>query len=108
MQARALALLEDLGIADQAGKRPHQVSGGQRQRVAIARALANDPPLILADEPTGNLDSASGARVREILRGLSQASGKAVVAVTHDPAFAAAADRRIEIVDGRVHRDGAA
>jgi len=100
--ARADDLLDRLGVADQAAKRPHQLSGGQRQRVAIARALANDPLLILADEPTGNLDSASSANVRQILRDLTHTMGKSVITVTHDPTFAAVADRRIEIVDGRI------
>ncbi|HUO79256.1 MAG TPA: ABC transporter ATP-binding protein [Steroidobacteraceae bacterium] len=101
-QARGRELLERLGVGDQAGKRPSQLSGGQRQRVAIARALANDPLVVLADEPTGNLDSAAAANVREILRSLTHEFGKTVVAVTHDGAFAAAADRRIGLVDGRI------
>jgi lipoprotein-releasing system ATP-binding protein len=96
------ALLDRFGVLDQAGKRPSQLSGGQRQRVAIARALANDPPLLLADEPTGNLDSAASANVRQILRGLTREMGKSVIVVTHDTEFASAADRRIEIVDGRI------
>jgi lipoprotein-releasing system ATP-binding protein len=100
--ARAMELLARLGVADQSAKRPHQLSGGQRQRVAIARALANDPLMILADEPTGNLDSASSANVQQILRGLAHDSGKTVVAVTHDAGFASAADQRIGIVDGRI------
>jgi len=99
---RADDLLDRLGVADQAAKRPHQLSGGQRQRVAIARALANDPLVLLADEPTGNLDSVSSANVRQILRDLTHAMGKSVIAVTHDATFAAVADRRIEIVDGRI------
>jgi lipoprotein-releasing system ATP-binding protein len=102
MRERALALLGDLGLADQAGKRPDQLSGGQRQRVAIARALANDPLVILADEPTGNLDSASAANVREILRELAGKQGKTVIAVTHDASFASGADRCIGLVDGQV------
>jgi lipoprotein-releasing system ATP-binding protein len=101
-RARALELLERLGMADQQAKRPSQLSGGQRQRVAIARALANDPLVILADEPTGNLDSASSANVRDILRQLTREMNKTVVAVTHDAGFASAADRRIGIVDGRI------
>ena len=101
-QARALELLASLGVADQAAKKPSQLSGGQRQRVAIARALANDPLVILADEPTGNLDSASSANVQEILRNLAHESGKTVVAVTHDGKFASAADQRIGLVDGRI------
>jgi lipoprotein-releasing system ATP-binding protein len=100
---RADELLERFGVADQAAKHPHQLSGGQRQRVAVARALANDPLVLLADEPTGNLDSASSANVRQILRALTRDMGKSVVAVTHDATFAAAADRRVEIVDGRIH-----
>jgi lipoprotein-releasing system ATP-binding protein len=100
--ARADALLDRLGVLDQASKRPHQLSGGQRQRVAVARALANDPLVLLADEPTGNLDSISGANVRQILRDLTREMGKSVIAVTHDATFAAAADRRVEIVDGRL------
>ncbi len=100
--SRADALLDRFGVGDQAGKRPHQLSGGQRQRVAIARALANDPPLLLADEPTGNLDSAASANLRRILRGLTREMGKSVIVVTHDTEFASAADRRIEIVDGRI------
>ena len=101
-RARGMELLGRLGVADQANKRPHQLSGGQRQRVAIARALANDPLVILADEPTGNLDSASSANVQQILAALAHEAGKTIVAVTHDGAFAAAADRRIGIVDGRI------
>ena len=103
---RGMELLARLGVADQAAKKPHQLSGGQRQRVAIARALANDPLVILADEPTGNLDSASSANVQKILRDLADEGGKTVVAVTHDRAFASAADQRIGIVDGRISAAG--
>jgi lipoprotein-releasing system ATP-binding protein len=102
-KARALEVLDRLGVADQAAKRPHQLSGGQRQRVAIARALANDPLIILADEPTGNLDSVSSANVQQILRNLAHESGKTVVAVTHDGSFASAADQRIGLVDGKIN-----
>ena len=102
MQQRAEQLLNDLGMADHRHKRPDQLSGGQRQRVAIARALANDPLIILADEPTGNLDSASSANVKEILRDLATHQGKTIITVTHDPLFAKAADRRIGLVDGRI------
>lgn len=102
---RAQELLDGFGVGDQAHKRPSQLSGGQRQRVAIARALANDPLVILADEPTGNLDSASSANVRSLLHELTHSMGKTVVAVTHDGAFAAAADRRVYIVDGRIDPD---
>ena len=99
---RAETLLDQLGLRDHWHKRPHQISGGQRQRAAIARALANDPSVILADEPTGNLDTQSGANVRQILRDLTHDFGKTVIAVTHDLTFAKAADRQIGIVDGRI------
>lgn len=104
-RARGLELLEHLGVKQQADKFPSQLSGGQRQRVAIARALANDPLVILADEPTGNLDSASSQNVRAMLQSLTRDMGKTVVAVTHDGNFAAGADRRIGIVDGRINND---
>ena len=103
LRARAGDLLASLGLADHAHKRPDQMSGGQRQRVAIARALANDPKLVLADEPTGNLDTASTAQVISILRAMcGPGSGKSVVVVTHDPGLAEQADRRVHIVDGKV------
>ena len=102
---RAAQLLDRLGLEGQHAKRPSQLSGGQRQRVAIARSLANDPLVILADEPTGNLDSVASANVRDILRTLSHEFGKTVVAVTHDGSFASAADRRIGLVDGRIDMD---
>ncbi len=84
-----------------AGHRPHELSGGEQQRFAIARALVNDPALVLADEATGNLDSASGATVLAILAELA-AEGRAVVLVTHEPQSAAAADRVLHLVDGRL------
>jgi lipoprotein-releasing system ATP-binding protein len=99
---RAIELLSGLGLAAHLHKHPSQLSGGERQRVAIARALANDPSVILADEPTGSLDSKSGENVREILRDLAHRGQRAVVVVTHEPAFASRADRQIEIVDGRI------
>ncbi|MGB4102414.1 MAG: ABC transporter ATP-binding protein [Alphaproteobacteria bacterium] len=99
---RAEKLLCDLGLEGHMHKRPDQVSGGQRQRIAIARALANDPLIILADEPTGNLDTKSSANVREILGNLARNAGKTIIAVTHEPDFAAAADRRVHLVDGRI------
>jgi lipoprotein-releasing system ATP-binding protein len=103
IRARSAELLASLGLGAHAHKRPDQMSGGQRQRVAIARALANDPKLVLADEPTGNLDTASSAQVLNILRELCGAgSGKSVVIVTHDLGLAAQADRRLNIVDGKV------
>jgi lipoprotein-releasing system ATP-binding protein len=101
-RARALQLLGDLGLAGHEHKLPSQLSGGQRQRVAIARALANDPLVILADEPTGALDTKSADNVRAILRELATVQGRSIIAVTHDMHFAEAADRQIEIVDGRI------
>ncbi len=101
-QARALSLLSDQGVDGKAGKTPDRLSGGERQRVAIARALANDPALILGDEPTGNLDSQNSARVVEAFRGLAHDQGRAVVCVTHDLAVAAAADVRVSMLDGRI------
>ena len=103
IEARAQMLLASLGLSDHAHKRPDQMSGGQRQRVAIARALANDPLVVLADEPTGNLDTASTAQVLGILRDMiAGEAGKSVVVVTHDIGLAAQADRRVHIVDGRI------
>lgn len=103
-QARAKAdeLLRSFGLGEQISKHPSQMSGGQRQRVAVARALANDPVLILADEPSGSLDTHASANVRDILRDLAHSQNCAVVAVTHDPTFAQAADRRIFLVDGKL------
>lgn len=102
MRDRAGQLLESLGLAEHLDKRPDQLSGGQRQRVAVARSLANDPPLILADEPTGSLDSKSSEQVFSILERLVRERGKTVVAVTHDLDMAARMDRRIHIVDGKI------
>jgi putative ABC transport system ATP-binding protein len=98
---RVEEVLEEVGIGHRARHRPQQLSGGQQQRVAIARALVSDPRIILADEPTGNLDSANGAAVMELLKGASEA-GTTIVMVTHSPAHAAAADRTIRMLDGRV------
>ena len=100
--AQARNLLSDLGLEEQIEKLPHQMSGGQAQRVAIARALANDPSIIFADEPTGNLDTHSSANVENILKDLSHRKGRTVLVVTHDPDFAAKCDRIIHIVDGRI------
>lgn len=102
IKARAVELLDSLGLKEQMHKLPKQLSGGQSQRVAIARALANNPLLILADEPTGNLDTASSANVQKILKELAHQQGKTVVVVTHDMHFAETADRIITIVDGKV------
>lgn len=101
MNERAMLLLTSLGLGEQTAKRPNQLSGGQRQRVALARALANRPEIIVADEPTGNLDTASTEQVFGILRDIAD-NGQTVVVVTHDPILAARADRRIHIVDGKI------
>ena len=100
MHARRLELIASLGLKDHANKRPNQLSGGQRQRVAIARALSNRPEIIVADEPTGALDTTSTEQVFGILREIAD-QGRTVVVVTHDPALAARADRRVHIVDGK-------
>lgn len=98
---RAKALLEQVGIADQAAKLPSALSGGQQQRAAIARALANDPPLVVADEPTGNLDSRTSQAILELFSGLAK-GGKAVVMVTHERDISAWATRTITLVDGAI------
>jgi putative ABC transport system ATP-binding protein len=98
---KAMALLERLGIADQANKLPVDLSGGQQQRAAIARALANDPPLLVADEPTGNLDSRTAADVMELFKGVTE-DGRTVVMVTHERDLAAYFTRTIELADGRM------
>lgn len=107
MLGRADAILESLDMTPSRLKRPDTLSGGQRQRTAIARALANDARFLLADEPTGALDTTNAAAVFAILRGLSR-DGRTVIVVTHDMGLAATADRRIHLVDGRVVSDGAA
>jgi lipoprotein-releasing system ATP-binding protein len=101
-------LLASLGLGDHCRKTPDQLSGGQRQRVAVARALANDPPVILADEPTGSLDTQATAQVFDILSDLVTLHGKTVVAVTHDLALAAKMQRRVHVVDGRLAADAPA
>jgi lipoprotein-releasing system ATP-binding protein len=102
MHERACELLTALGLSDHMNKRPDQLSGGQRQRVAVARALANDPAVILADEPTGSLDSRASEQVFQILRDLVDRRGKTVVAVTHDLELAERMDCRIQLADGAV------
>ena len=102
IEERASSLLSSLGLKEQINKTPKQLSGGQSQRVAIARALANSPSLILADEPTGNLDTKSTANVKAILRELSREFNTTVIIVTHDTSFAEEGDRLITVVDGRV------
>jgi lipoprotein-releasing system ATP-binding protein len=105
MRQRAQDLLGALGLGDHMDKRPDQLSGGQRQRVAVARALANEPPVILADEPTGSLDSKASEQVFEVLRDLVDKHGKTVVAVTHDLGLAERMDRHVELVDGAIVAD---
>jgi len=101
---RAMHLLDIVGLADQAHKLPGMVSGGQQQRAAIARALANDPPLLVADEPTGNLDTASARMVFDLFNQLV-AEGKTMLMVTHDKELAHQVPRKIEIMDGHITRD---
>jgi lipoprotein-releasing system ATP-binding protein len=102
---RAEQLLASFGLGEHRHKTPDQLSGGQRQRVAVARAMANDPPVILADEPTGSLDSISTRQVFEMLRELVTTYGKTVVAVTHDVELAQEMHRRLHIVDGALQKD---
>lgn len=102
--AKAKHYLQKVGLGDHAHKKPDELSGGQQQRVAIARALVGEPDIILADEPTGNLDRKTGDEVIEILRQL-HGEGKTIIIVTHDPAIAHKCNRVIELVDGKVHSD---
>jgi lipoprotein-releasing system ATP-binding protein len=103
-RARATALLDAVGLAQAAHRRPSELSGGMQQRVAIARALMHDPPLVLADEPTGNLDTASSQAAFELMRRFNRESGTAFLIVTHDPRIADKCDRVIEMIDGRLAR----
>jgi putative ABC transport system ATP-binding protein len=100
--SRATALLSEVGLSDRAHHYPSQLSGGEQQRIAIARALANDPPLLLADEPTGNLDTATGHSIIELLLDVNRVRKTTLVLVTHDPELAARAELRIALRDGRV------
>ena len=104
-RAQAMKLLDALGMAEAAAKLPEQLSGGMRQRAAIARALANDPAIILADEPTGNLDTRNAAAVFDIFQRLAAEEGRAILVVTHDAELAKRANRRIHLVDGRIVSD---
>jgi putative ABC transport system ATP-binding protein len=101
---RALRLLQRMGVGDQADKLPAMLSGGQQQRAAVARAVANDPPILLADEPTGNLDSATAAAVLELFADLN-AEGQTIVVVTHERDIRAIVDREVNLVDGRIAAD---
>ena len=101
---RAKMLLESVGLAERMHHMPSELSGGERQRVAIARALANDPKIILADEPTGNLDTKTGRSILELFRELNQ-QGRTIVVVTHDPDVASFAKRIIKLIDGRVQSE---
>ena len=103
--ARAQALLAEVGLAERADHYPVQLSGGEQQRVAVARAMARRPPLLLADEPTGNLDSATGKQIIELLVGVNRRLGCTLVLVTHDAALAAHADRVVTLRDGRIVSD---
>lgn len=102
MRERALALLAQVGLSDRVTHKPVELSGGEQQRVAIARALMNDPGLILADEPTGNLDAATGAQVLDMLFKLVREGGRSMVIVTHDAAVAARCDRTLQLEDGQL------
>jgi putative ABC transport system ATP-binding protein len=99
---RAQALVQEVGLSGRAHHYPSQLSGGEQQRVALARALANNPPIVLADEPTGNLDSSNGRHIMELLRTIHKTRGTTVVLVTHDAELAALADSRLVLRDGRV------
>jgi putative ABC transport system ATP-binding protein len=101
---RAASVLDRVGLAPRAGHLPSQLSGGEKQRVAIARALVGEPAYVLADEPTGNLDSATGAAILALLRDLNR-DGATIAVITHDPAIAGTLPRRVELLDGRVVRD---
>ncbi len=103
---RATELLKVVGLSERMYNRPNQLSGGQQQRVAIARALGNDPEVILADEPTGNLDSTTGKAIMEMLENLHKDYGKTLILVTHDPNIAKYAKRKVGILDGKIKHDG--
>jgi putative ABC transport system ATP-binding protein len=106
--ARARELLHEVGLTDRAHHYPSQLSGGEQQRIAIGRALANDPPIVLADEPTGNLDSTTGRHIMELLMKVHRARGTTLVLVTHDAELSALADTRLVLRDGRQVQSGQA
>jgi putative ABC transport system ATP-binding protein len=101
-RTRAESLLEEVGLTGRAHHYPSQLSGGEQQRVALARALANNPPIVLADEPTGNLDTTNGRHIMDLLREVHRARGTTIVLVTHDAELAAMADAKLVLRDGRV------
>lgn len=105
LQARAASLLAGFGLGDAMDKLPEQLSGGMRQRVAVARALANDPALLLADEPTGNLDSANAAAMFDLFGQIVADGRRSIIVVTHDPVLAGRASRQVRLVDGRIVAD---
>ncbi|NMC16712.1 MAG: ABC transporter ATP-binding protein [Chloroflexi bacterium] len=105
LRERSASALEKVGLADRMTHKPMELSGGQQQRVAIARAIVNEPAIILADEPTGNLDSKSGQEIMELLLSLNARNGTTLVIVTHDPGVAAQAQRIVHLKDGLVHRE---
>ncbi|RME99304.1 MAG: ABC transporter ATP-binding protein [Chloroflexi bacterium] len=102
---RVAMLMEQVGLSDRMDHYPSELSGGQQQRVAIARALANDPPIIIGDEMTGDLDSETGFEVMRLVRRLNQEQGKTVIFVTHDPRMAEFSDRVINMLDGKIHTE---
>ena len=106
-RARVAAMLKEVGLEEMAKRRPNELSGGQRQRVAVARALVSGPRIVLADEPTANLDSETGGRVMELLRGLNEDHCVTFIVVTHDPAVSAFAQRKIRILDGKLTEEDA-
>ena len=104
-RARAIELMKTAGLEDRMHHKPTELSGGQKQRVAICRALINDPPIVLADEPTGNLDSKTGGEVLELLRRINKEKGITILAVSHDPKLAEFSSRDVMITDGEITRD---